>query len=83
MSESEQKYSAELWKSAYADVFNVLKTSSRLVSFKEEILQIWWQMTPLVIKAQVAAFFKKAYKKCYKIFKRQVAQLDSSFAKRV
>ena len=36
-----QEYSAELWKSAYISVFNILKTSSRLVSYREEILQIW------------------------------------------
>ena len=38
MSESEQEYSAELWKSAYTSVFNILKTSSKLVSYREEIL---------------------------------------------
>ena len=38
MSESEQKYSAELWKSAYTDVFNILKMSLRLFSYREEIL---------------------------------------------
>ena len=57
--------------------------SLRLVSYREEILQIQWQMTLLVIKAQAAAFFKKAYKECYRIFKKQVAQSDSSFVKRV
>ena len=83
MSKSGQKYSAELWKLAYVSVFNILKMSLRLVSYREEILQIWQQVTLLVTEAQTAAFFKKAYKKCYKIFKRQVAQLDSSFIKRV
>ena len=38
MSESEQEYSAELWKAAYTDVFNILKMSLRLVSYREEIL---------------------------------------------
>ena len=42
MSESGQEYSAKLWKAAYADVFNILETSSKLVSYREEILQIWW-----------------------------------------
>ena len=72
MSESEQKYSAELWKSTYTDVFNVLKTSSRLVSYREEILQIWQQMTLLTTEAHTAAFFKEVYKECYRIFKKQV-----------
>ena len=40
-------------------------------------------MTLLAIKAQAAAFFKEAYKECYEIFKGQVAQSDSPFAKRV
>ena len=40
-------------------------------------------MTLLETEAQAAAFFKKVYKECYRIFKRQVAQSDSSFAKRV
>ena len=40
-------------------------------------------MTLLAIKAQATTFFKKAYKECYEIFKRQVAQSDSSFVKRV
>ena len=40
MSEPGQEYSAELWKSAYVSVFNVLKMSSKLVSYREEILQI-------------------------------------------
>ena len=70
MSESEWEYLAELWKLTYADVYNVLKISLRLVSYKEEILQIWQQMTLLVIEAQVTAFFKEAYKECYRIFKR-------------
>ena len=83
MSESEWEYLAKLWKLAYADVFNVLKISLRLVSYREEILQIWWQMTPLATEAQAATFFKEAYKECYRIFKRQVAQSDSLFAKRV
>ena len=73
MSKPGQEYSAKLWKAAYTDVFNVLKTLSRLVSYREEILQIWWQVTFLVTKAQAVALFKKAYKKCYKIFKEQVA----------
>ena len=83
MFKSGQEYSAELWKSAYVSVFNVLETSSKLVSYREEILQIWRQMTLLVTEAQAAASFKKAYKECYRIFKEQVAQSDSSFAKRV
>ena len=83
MSELGQEYSAELWKSAYISVFNVLKTSLKLVSYREEILQIWRQMTPLVTEAQAAAFFKKVYKECYRIFKGQVTQSDSSFTKRV
>ena len=40
-------------------------------------------MTLLATEAQTAAFFKKVYKECYEIFKRQVAQSDSSFIKRV
>ena len=40
-------------------------------------------MTPLTMKAQTVTSFKEAYKECYRIFKRQVAQSDSSFAKRV
>ena len=40
MSISEWEYSAELWKSVYVSVFDVLKTSLRLVSYREEILQI-------------------------------------------
>ena len=40
-------------------------------------------MTPLATEAQVAASFKEAYKECYRIFKEQVAQLSSSFAKSV
>ena len=83
MSKSEWEYSAELWKAAYISVFNVLETSLRLVSYREEILQIWQQMTLLVIKTQAATFFKEAYKECYRIFKWQVAQSDSSFVKRV
>ena len=83
MFKSGQEYSAELWKAAYTDVFNVLKTSSKLVSYREEILQIWQQMTLLATEAQVAAFFKEAYEECYRIFKEQVAQSDSSFVKRV
>ena len=83
MFKSGQEYSAELWKLAYTDVFNVLKMSLRLVSYREEILQIWQQMTLLATEAQAAAFFKEAYKKCYRIFKEQVAQSGSSFAKRV
>ena len=83
MFKSEWEYPAELWKSAYTDVFNILKTSLRLVSYREEILQIWQQMTLLVIKTQVAAFLKKVYEECYRIFREQVAQSDSLFAKRV
>ena len=37
----------------------------------------------LVTEAQAAASFKEAYKECYRIFKGQVTQSDSSFAKRV
>ena len=73
MFKSGQKYSAELWKAAYTDVFNVLEMSLRLVSYREEILQIWWQMTLLATEAQVTAFFKEAYEECYRIFKEQVA----------
>ena len=40
-------------------------------------------MTLLATEAQAAAFFKKAYKECYRIFKRQVTQSDSLFMKRV
>ena len=40
-------------------------------------------MTLLVIEAQAAAFFKEVYKECYEIFKEQVAQPGSPFAKRV
>ena len=32
---------------------------------------------------QAAAFFKKVYEECYRIFKGQVAQSDLSFVKRV
>ena len=70
MSEPGWEYLAELWKSAYVSVFNVLKMSLRLVSYREEILQIWWQMTFLATEAQAATFFKEAYKECYRIFKR-------------
>ena len=83
MFKSEQEYSAELWKSAYVSVFNILKTSLKLVSYREEILQIWRQMTPLATEVQAAAFFKKVYEECYRIFKGQVAQSSSSFVKRV
>ena len=83
MFKSGQEYLAELWKTVYTDVFNVLKASSRLVSYREEILQIWQQITSLATEAQAAASFKKAYKECYRIFKEQVAQSDSSFVKRV
>ena len=83
MFKSEQEYSAKLWKSAYVSVFNVLKTSSRLVSYREEILQIWWWITLLATEAQAATFFKEAYEECYRIFKGQVAQSGSSFVKRV
>ena len=78
-----QEYSAELWKSAYTSVFNILKMSSKLVSYREEILQIQQQITLLATEAQAAASFKEVYEECYRIFKRQVAQLDSSFVKRV
>ena len=40
ISEPEWEYLAELWKSAYISVFNVLETSSKLASYREEILQI-------------------------------------------
>ena len=70
-------------KAAYTDVFNVLKILSRLVSYREEILQIWLQMTLLTIKKQAAASFKEAFKECYEIFKKQVAQSSLSFVKRV
>ena len=40
MFKSEQEYSAELWKSVYISVFNILETSLKLVSYREEILQI-------------------------------------------
>ena len=83
MSEPEQEYPAELWKSAYTSVFNILKTSLRLVSYRERVLQIWRQVTPLAIEAQAAASFKEVYEECYRIFKRQVAQSGSSFVKRV
>ena len=83
MSEPGQEYSAELWKSAYISMFNILEMSSKLVSYREEILQIWRQMTLLVTEAQAAAFFKEVYEECYRIFKKQVAQSDSSFVKRV
>ena len=83
MFKSGREYLTELWKSAYTSVFDVLKTSLRLVSYREEILQIWWQMTLLATEALAAAFFKEAYEECYKIFKEQVAQSGSSFAKRV
>ena len=70
MSESEQEYSAELWKSAYISIFNILEMSSRLVSYREKILQIWQQVTLLVTEAQAAAFFKEVYEECYRIFKK-------------
>ena len=40
-------------------------------------------MTPLVIETQAAASFKEAYEECYRIFKKQVAQSDLLFTKRV
>ena len=83
MSESGQEYSVELWKLAYVSVFNVLKMSLRLVSYRERILQIWQQMTLLATEVQAAAFFKEAYEECYRIFKGQVTQSDLSFMKRV
>ena len=83
MSESEWEYSAELWKAVYADVFNVLKALSELVSHQKEILQIQWQVTSLITEAQAAAFFKEVYEECYRIFKEQVTQSDLSFIKRV
>ena len=70
MSKSGQEYLAELWKLAYTNVFNILETSLRLVNYREEILQIWQQMTLLVTEAQAAAFFKEIYEECYKIFKK-------------
>ena len=42
MTKSEQEYLAELWKTVYVNVFNILKTLLKLVSYREEILQIWW-----------------------------------------
>ena len=57
--------------------------SPKLASYREEILQIWRQMTLLATEAQAAASFKKAYKECYEIFKEQVTQSDSPFVKRV
>ena len=36
-------------------------------------------MTLLTTEAQAAAFFKEAYKECYRIFKSEVAQSDSLF----
>ena len=83
MFKSGQEYLAELWKAVYADVFNILKVSSKLVSYRERILQIQQQIILLVSEAQAAASFKEVYKECYKIFKEQVAQSDLSFAKRV
>ena len=83
MSEPGQEYPAELWKSAYVSVFNVLETSPKLVSYREGILQIQRQMTPLTTEAQAAASFKKVYEECYGIFKEQVAQPGSPFVKRV
>ena len=70
MSEPGQEYSAELWKLAYISIFNILEMSSRLVSYREEILQIWQQVTLLVTEAQAAAFFKEVYEECYRIFKK-------------
>ena len=78
-----QEYLVKLWKAVYVNVFSVLKASSRLVSYREEILQIWPQIISLATETQAAASFKEAYKKYHKIFKRQVSQLGSSFAKRV
>ena len=83
MFKSEQKYSTKLWKAVYTNVFNVLKTSSELVSYREEILQIWWQIILLVTEVQTAVSFKEVYEKYYKIFKEQVAQSGSLFVKRV
>ena len=83
MSELGQEYLTKLWKVVYTDVFNVFKILLKLASYREEILQIWWQITLLAAKAQAAAFFKEVYKKCYEIFKEQVAQSGSSFVKRV
>ena len=40
MSESEQEYLAKLWESAYTSMFNVLEMSLKLVSYREEILQV-------------------------------------------
>ena len=64
-------------------MFKILKTLFKLVSYREEILQIQQQITLLINKTQAATFFKEAYEKCYETFKRQVAQPGSSFAKRV
>ena len=64
-------------------MFNVLKISSELASYREEMLQIQQQITPLATEAQAAVSFKEAYEECYRIFKEQVAQSDSLFAKRV
>ena len=83
MSEPGQEYSAELWKSAYISIFNILEMSPKLASYREGILQIWRQMTPLVTEVQTAASFKEVYEECYEIFKEQVAQSGSPFVKRV
>ena len=66
---SEQEYLAKLWKVVYTDIFNVLKMSLKLVSYREEILQIWQKITSLATKEQAAAFFKEVNEKCFKIFK--------------
>ena len=83
MSEPGWEYPAELWKSVYVSVFNILEMSLKLANYREEILQIWRQMTLLVTEAQTAAFFKEVYKECYEIFKGQVTQSGLSFIKRV
>ena len=64
-------------------MFNVLKISLNLVSYREEILQIQQQITLLVTKTQAVTFFKEVYEEYYRIFKKQVAQSDLSFVKRV
>ena len=40
-------------------------------------------MTLLTTEAQAVTSFKEAYEECYEIFKKQVAQSDSPFVKRV
>ena len=64
-------------------MFNILEISLRLANYREEILQICQQMTLLAMKTHAAVFFKEVYKEYYEIFKGQVAQPGSPFAKRV